>query len=160
MRLRLFGGSKLNLREGVVQLLERFRFDGGGFLGGNRPERSNLGQKDFARQRMALDLVVEVRLGKGRFVALVVAMPAVAVNVDDHVATELVAKFQGDLGHFHDRNRIFAIHMEDRRIDHLGDLRAILTRARVGRQGGEADLVVDDEVDGAAGAIARAAATC
>ena len=155
MRLCLLGGSQLDLREGIVQLLKRFRFEGRSFLGGKRRERSNLFQKDFAGQRMILDPAVEVRLGKGGFVALVVPMTPVAIDVHDNVATELVAKFQCDLRHLHDRDRVFTVHMEDRRIDHFGDLRAIFTRARIGWQGREADLVIDDEMDGPASGIAR-----
>ena len=44
--------------------------------------------------------------------------------------------------------------MEDRRLDRLGDVRRIGRRARELRAGGEADLVVDDEVDRAAGLVA------
>ena len=82
-------------------------------------------------------------------------MPAVAINVDNRVAAELMTEFQGDLCHFHDRDRILAIHVKDRRVDHLRDLGAILTRTGVRRQCRKADLVVDHEVDRAAGGIAR-----
>ena len=44
--------------------------------------------------------------------------------------------------------------MEDRRIDHLRHIGRIGRRARITRIGGEADLVVDDEVHRAAGAVA------
>ena len=43
--------------------------------------------------------------------------------------------------------------MEDRRFDHFGDVRGVGRGARVGRHRGEADLVVDDDVDRAAGAV-------
>ena len=49
--------------------------------------------------------------------------------------------------------RIVAVDVEDRRLDHLGDVRAVGRGARVARVGREADLVVDDEVDRAAGAV-------
>ena len=52
------------------------------------------------------------------------------------------------------RFRIVAVHVEDRRLDHLGDVGRIGRRARVARIGGEADLVVDDEMHRAAGAVA------
>src|SRR5690606_41599353 len=44
--------------------------------------------------------------------------------------------------------------VEDRRADHLRHVGAVLGRTRVLRRGGEADLVVDDDVHGAAGAVA------
>ncbi len=46
------------------------------------------------------------------------------------------------------------LHVEDRRLDHLGDVGRIGRGARIARIGGEADLVVDDEMDRAAGAVA------
>ena len=46
------------------------------------------------------------------------------------------------------------LHVEDRRLDHLGHVGRIGRGAREARIGGEADLVVDDEVDRAAGAVA------
>ena len=63
-------------------------------------------------------------------------------------------ELQGNLRHFHDGDGILAVHVENRRFDHLRDLGAILARPRIGGQRGEADLVVDDEVDRASGAVA------
>ena len=57
-------------------------------------------------------------------------------------------------GHAHARLGVVAVHVEDRRLHGLGDVAAVQRAARVLRAGGEADLVVDDEVDGAADAVA------
>ena len=43
--------------------------------------------------------------------------------------------------------------MEDRRADHLRDIGAVLAGPGVLRRGGEPDLIVDDDVDGAADAV-------
>ena len=58
-------------------------------------------------------------------------------------------------GHAHARLGVVAVDVEDRRLHRLGDVAAVERRLRecCGR-GGEADLVVDDEVDGAADAVA------
>ncbi len=80
---------------------------------------------------------------------------AVAVDIDDDIAAKLLAKLQGEAGDLHHRDRVFAVHVEDRRVDHLRDLRTVRSRAGVRRQRGEADLVVHPNVDGAARAIAR-----
>ena len=53
-----------------------------------------------------------------------------------------------------DRFGIVAVDVEDRRLDALGDVGRVRRGARELRAGGEADLVVDDEVDGAAGRVA------
>ena len=63
----------------------------------------------------------------------------------------------GDLGDVDDGLGVIAVDVEDRRLDHLRDVRAVGRGARVARVGGEADLVVDDEVDRAAGAVAAQA---
>ena len=49
------------------------------------------------------------------------------------------------------------MHVEDRCLDHLGHVRRIGRGAREARIGGEADLVVDDEVNRPAGAVAAQA---
>src|SRR5690606_31005011 len=50
------------------------------------------------------------------------------------------------------RFRIVAVHVKDRRFDHLGDVGAVRGGTRVGRAaGGETDLVVDHDVYGTAG---------
>ena len=67
---------------------------------------------------------------------------------------ELLAVLGGDLGGVDHRFRIVAVGVEDRRLDHQGDVGRIGRGARIARTGGEADLVVDDEVDRAAGAVA------
>src|SRR3546814_20663633 len=53
-----------------------------------------------------------------------------------------------------DRFRSVAVHVEDRRLDDVRRRGAVGPRARVRRRRGEADLVVDDDVDRAADAIA------
>ena len=53
-----------------------------------------------------------------------------------------------------DRDRIVAVHVEDRRLDHLRDIGRVHGGARVFRQSGEADLVVDHDVHRPAGAVA------
>ena len=103
---------------------------------------------------MRRDLLVHHRLGERRLVALVVAVPAVAEHVDDDRLVEFLPELGRDLGGEHHGFGIVAVHMEDRRIDHLRHVRRIGRGARIARIGGEADLVVDDEMHGAAGAIA------
>ena len=104
-------------------------------------------------------LLVHQRLGERRLVALVVAVPAVADHVDDDVLAERLAELERQLGDVDDRLGILAVDVEDRHLDHLGDVGAVARRAGVAGRGGEADLVVDDDVDRAAGACSRAAAT-
>src|SRR4030095_16701451 len=79
---------------------------------------------------------------------------ALAPHVEDDVAVELLPIFDGELAGEGHRLGIVAIDVEDRRLDALGDVGRVWRRARELRRGGEAALVVDDEVDAAAGGIA------
>ena len=103
---------------------------------------------------MRADLLVHHRLGERRLVAFVMAVAAIAEHVDDDRLVELLPVLDRDLGREHHGFRIVAVDVEDRRIDHLRHIRRIGRRTRVARIGREADLVVDDEVDRTAGAVA------
>ena len=108
---------------------------------------------DFDHRRVLADPLVHDRLGECRLVGLVVAEAAIAEHVDDHRFAEFLPELGGDLGREHHRFGIVAVDVEDRRLDHLGHVARIGRGSRKDRAGGEADLVVDDEVDGAAGPV-------
>ena len=100
---------------------------------------------------MAGDRAVHQRLGEGRLVALVVAVAPVAKQVDDDVLLEFLTVFDGDAGRRSDRFRVVAVDVQDRRLDPLGDIRRVGARPRGRWARGKADLVVDDEMQRAAG---------
>ena len=66
-------------------------------------------------------------VGEHGLVALVVAEPAVAEDVDDHVLVELLAELGRDAGGVDHGLGVVAVDVEDRRLDHQGDV------GRVGR---------------------------
>ena len=109
---------------------------------------------DLQRRGMRTDRLVHQRLGERRLVAFVVAEAPVAPHVDDDRLLEFHPVFDRDLGGEGHRFRIVAVHVEDQRVDHLRDVGRIGRRARIARVRREADLVVDDEMDRAAGAVA------
>ena len=60
-------------------------------------QRSGIEQLAFVKLRDGrtfLDLCVEIGLGERRFVAFVVAVAAIAIHVDHHVAPEFLAKIE------------------------------------------------------------------
>ncbi len=140
--------------EGLVEPLLVVGDEPVGLLVGDHALVDQLAGVERAGRRQRPDPLVHQRLGEGRLVALVVAVAAVAEHVDDDVAVELVAVLGGDARDVDDRLGVVAVDVEDRRLDDLGHFRAIGARAAVHRVGGEADLVVDDEMDRAAGAVA------
>ena len=100
------------------------------------------------------DRLIHHRLREGGIVELVVTVLAVADEVDEDVLLELLPEADGEAGGLHRGLRVVAVHVEDRRLDDLGHV-ARVGREAVGlRRSGEAHLVVDDDVDRAAGAVA------
>ena len=82
------------------------------------------------------------------------AVPAIADDVQHDVAGEAHAELGRHARAEHHRLRIIAVHVQDRRLDRLRHVGAIEAGIGVRRDSGEADLVVDDDVHGAAGAVA------
>ena len=85
---------------------------------------------DLTGRRKLGDLLVHQRLGERRLVALVMAVAAVADHVDHHVGLELLAEFGGDARRVDHGFGMVGVDVEDRRLDHLGDIGAIRTRPR------------------------------
>ena len=89
------------------------------------------------------------------FILLVMPVLAIAPEVDHHVAVKFLAERDCQPRRVNACLRIVAVHMEDRRLDHLGDVGGIRREAPLTRQRREADLVVHDHVDRPARAVVR-----
>ncbi len=124
------------------------------FALGDEPFVDELLGVDFERRRMRANDPVHQRLREAGLVAFVVAVAAITEHVDDDRLVEALPVFDRDLRAMDDRLGIIAIDMEDRRLDELGDVGRIGRRARIARISREADLIVDDEMHRAAGAMA------
>ena len=109
---------------------------------------------EVARRHLVLDLGRHLGLRVRRLVGLVVAEAAVADQVDQHVVAELLAERErephgGDAG-----GDVVGVDVDDRDVEALREVRGPARRARVVRVGGEADLVVLDQVQRAADRVA------
>src|SRR5262249_22928011 len=125
-----------------------------GFFGGERAFADQALLVERPDGGMLFDLAVHDRLRVAGIVAFVVAVAAVADHIDDDVLLELLAVIERDL---HDADcgfGIVAIHVEDGRLHAARNVGGVRRGARLIGQRGEADLVVDDEVNGAAGGVA------
>ena len=80
---------------------------------------------DFARCRVLFDFLVHHRLGCTRLIRLVMAVTAVADQVDHHIAVKGVTEIQCQAGHKGHRFRIIGIHVENRRLYHLHDVSTV-----------------------------------
>ncbi|CAB4880241.1 unannotated protein [freshwater metagenome] len=98
--------------------------------------------------------LVHLRLRVRRVVALVVAVTAVADEVDDNVLVECLAVLEREPGDTEARLGVVGVHVEDRGLNGLSHVGAVRRRARVLRRRGETDLVVDDDVHRPADAVA------
>ena len=123
-------------------------------VGVGRALGEQLGVVDFARIRMARNRLVQQRLGEAGLVALVVAVLAVAEQVNKYVASEVLAVFHREAHGVHHRFYVVAVHVQYRSQYHLGHVGRIGRGTRVEVVGGESDLVVDDEVNGSTSAVA------
>ncbi len=108
----------------------------------------------FADALAVFDGLVEQRLGEARLVAFVVAAPPVAVHVDEHVAFERIAEVHRQADDLGDGLGVLAVDVEDRALEHLGDIGGVGARSALHGRRGKADLVVDDHVQRAADGVA------
>ena len=145
-RLHLFEGhleSKLEFRleRCCVVLVKRARFKQFAFI-------------QLRRRRSLVDFRVKVGLGEGRLVAFVVPVPTITIHVDHDVPSKFLAEIERELTNEHDREWIVTIHMENRHLNHFGDVSGVHRRARVFGHRGKSDLIIHHDVNGAARAVA------
>ena len=82
-------------------------------------------------------------------------MFAVAIHIDHNVASKFLTKIKRRVRYEPHRKRIIAVYVENRRFNHLRDVGRVHGRAPFLGQSRKPDLVVNDHVHGAAGAVAR-----
>ena len=126
-----------------------------GLLGREHALGDEPGTVQLAHRRMVRDLLGHQRLRVGRLVLLVVAETPVTDEIDDHVVAEAAAIRQCEPDRGDRRLRVVRVHVDDRRVEALREIGRVARRAGLCRVGREADLVVRDHVQGAAGRIAR-----
>ena len=157
-RFRLLGARRII--RGLFRRLER-RLEPGGDPG---VERLGLGRghelllhearrPDLTRRRMRPHLLVQERLSEARLVPLVVPPAPVPDEVHEEVLPETRAIRDRDPHRDHARLGVIRVHVDDRHLEALRHVARVARRARIDRIGGEADLVVHDDVQRAAHAV-------
>ncbi len=104
----------------------------------------------LAHGRMFAHALVELRLREGRLVTLVVPVPAVADEVDEEVELEALPVGPREPRRFDAGHRIVGVDVHDRDLEAARQAARVAGRERLVRIGGEAELVVRDDVDRAA----------
>ena len=155
LRVRRLGRVRLHIVERGLKLLLELAFQDRRFFLAQPAGVDQLLLVELPDGWAPIDLRVKIRLGEGGLVPFVVPVTPVAIQVDDNIPTELLAEIERELRDEHHRQRIVAIHMENRDLDRLGDVGRIHRRARIFGKSREADLVVHDHVHRSASAVAR-----
>src|SRR5208283_3156363 len=129
-----------------------FLFDG--FGDGSSVDAGVLGI-NLPELRMTLDAFVEARLGDGGIIHFAVPVTSVANEVNDHIRTKLRAIIRSETAHAHHGIGILGIDVEDGNALAAGDAGGVAGRVFLDGLGGEADQVVDDDVDGTTDRVSR-----
>ena len=106
------------------------------------------------RGRMLGDRLIHDRLSEAWIITFVMAVAAIAEHVHHHVLAEFLTVLGCDLSGEGRCFGIIAVHMEDRRLNHERHVRRVGRGPAVLWIGGEANLIVDHEMNSAAGAVA------
>ena len=95
-----------------------------------------------------------MRLGEIGFIAFIVSITAITDHIDYDIFGKLPAVIGGQLNNVHEGLRIFPMDVEDRDHEHFGDVGAIAGGPGIFGQGRISYLVIDHQMDCAAGAVA------
>ena len=98
--------------------------------------------------------LIQYRLGKARFIAFVVAVSAVAKQVNINIFMEFFTKLEGSLHGIYHCFGVVAIHMKHGRLGNFCNIGAIHAGTRIEVVGSEPNLVVNDKMYCAAGFVA------
>ena len=107
----------------------------------------------LAHGRLQLDPLDLQRLRVGRLVLLLVAEAPVPDEVDDEVVAELRAVGEREPHGAEGRVGVVGVHVDDRDVEPLREVARVARRPTLGRIRREADLVVRDQVERAAGRV-------
>jgi hypothetical protein len=99
---------------------------------------------------LILDDVVHQRLSERWLVQLVVTHLTVTNKVDEHIRVKFLPVLSRDLEHAGNILKAVGVYVEDWSANRLSQVRAVVARTSLVGNRREADLVVDDQVNGAA----------
>ena len=127
-------------------------------VGHSRRDRALLDERtreDLAHGRMRGDGLVHQGLRERRLVPLVVAVAAVADEIDQEVEAEPHAVFPRQPRRLEARDRVVGVHVHDRNLEAPSQAAGVAGAVGLLRRGGEPELVVGDDVNRPAGVVPR-----
>ena len=102
---------------------------------------------------MGIDFGIEGGLGEVRFIPFVVAVATITNDIEDDVFMKLLAEFEGKLNDRSGGQGIVSVHVKDGEAECFSRGGAVAGGAGIVRQGGEGDLIINDDMDRSSGAI-------
>mmetsp|Transcript_71767 Transcript_71767/g.171491 ORF Transcript_71767/g.171491 Transcript_71767/m.171491 type:complete len:583 (-) Transcript_71767:337-2085(-) len=139
----------VRLFEGLLMLLPQVAFDRVEFSLRHHTAGKKLLFEDGVRPRMFVDLLVEHRLGILRSIRFVVPEASVTNHINDHILPPGLSPLRSQLESRGNCDGVVAVDVENGEAEAFAQVRRVHCGAVVDRVGGEAHLVVDDDVDGA-----------
>ena len=124
------------------------------FFFGDDARVEELAREQATDWGVGIDFGVEGRLSEARFVPFVVAVAAIADEIENNILVKALAEFECQLNDGSGGERIVPIDVEDGEAEGFSWSGAVASGAGVFGDSGEGDLVINDDVDGAAGAVA------
>ena len=109
--------------------------------------------EETADRGVGIDFGIEGGLGEVRFISFVVAVATVTNDIEDDVFMKLLAEFEGKLNDRSGGQGIVSVHVKDGQAECFSRGGAVSGGAGIVRQGGEGDLIIDDDMDRSSGAI-------
>jgi len=141
------------LAEFRLEVLAALDGDAVGFGLGHPAELQQVLEVSVANALALGDGGVHQRLRESGFVAFVVTVTTVAVHIDHHVTQERVAEIHRQAHDLSHGFRVLTVDVENRDLQHLCHVRRVGRRATLRGWRGKADLVVDHDVQRAAGGV-------
>ena len=140
--------------EALLQVVEPLVQHGVGPIGRDRAACFERASPNLPDRRLRGDLAVHHRLRERRLVAFVMPVPPVADQVDEEIALELFAIAERQPGRGDAGLRIVGVDVHDRNLERARQPARVERAVGIVRRGRKPDLVVRDDVDGAARRIA------
>src|ERR1039457_2796048 len=137
------------LDHALASLLSRIEF-GLKFLDVRLRIHTDVAGIDLVEHGVIFDLAIQDRLGDGWIIHLGMAVATKANEINHHVRTEVVAILERHAADAYHRIGILAVDMEDRNWQPLGKVGGEAAGIGIARVGGEANEIVDDDMNRAA----------
>src|SRR5256885_9331685 len=122
-------------------------------LSGDSPELEQMIQITLAHRLSLRNCVIKDRLRERGLVAFIVSESSICVHVDDDVAFEAETKIQRKPHHLRHRLGIFAVHVKNWDLKHLGNISRVSRGTGLVWSGRESYLVIDDNMQRASDRI-------